>query len=199
MCSRSIISFTPSATEIIRGAVGNTEPAQEEKKVKHYGGKRPREAKLFAQNRKDRVSLRLRQVAEFLHALPETPPEYAATPERDERLLYLIGCALGILRGIDEGFHSGLEIRRKVNQGAQKHREYQPRAEKIFPRHPGNKKHGKARHRNQDKAFGVGLFEKYERNDRKHYTERQDTPLPAFYTAFGPSKPRSEINYEIKF
>src|SRR5215211_1486882 len=60
------------------------------------------EAELLADDRKDHVRRRLREVVDLLHALAEPDPEDAAGPERDHRLHRLEAGALRIAPRVEE-------------------------------------------------------------------------------------------------
>src|SRR3989344_4804598 len=93
------------STEIVRTSVRNAHTPQGEKRIKKYGYAYSDKAKFFSQNREDRVPLRLRQVAEFLNTLAESPAKYSAGAEGDGGLLNLIRRSSWIQARINKCLH----------------------------------------------------------------------------------------------
>ena len=103
----TILVVNPRASSIpeaLRRATSARKPRQK-KKPKASDQLAAPESKLFGDNREDEIGVWLRQKEEFLLALPESQPVYAARTDRDQRLQNLIALALRIAFGINKSHH----------------------------------------------------------------------------------------------
>ena len=187
------------AGEGVGSAGGDFEGAENEQDKQENEHKRTDKAELFRFDSENRVTGRLRQIAEFLDALAVAAACDAAGAYGDERLLDLIAGAERVGGGIEVGHDALAGIRPDVSHDTDGKQYHENKHSEMCPAGAACHQHAEAGDNDNDEGESVRLGEEQSAEDADKDKKWQDPAAERADVIFDMCEPCGEINNESDF